>query len=49
LDQTHLFANLNLEVVQVQVQVQGFFDGLGKALIDEKFAMVYFLFIFYES
>ncbi len=25
LDQTHIFANLNLELVQVQVQVHGFF------------------------
>ena len=30
LDQTHLFANLNLELVQVQVQVQGFFDSAWK-------------------
>jgi hypothetical protein len=30
LDQTHLFANVNLELVQVQVQVQGFFYSAWK-------------------
>jgi hypothetical protein len=30
LDQTHLFPNQNLELVQVQVQVQGFFYSAWK-------------------